>query len=70
MVLNDQLEDKTIDKLVIIFKKVMKEITDYIKENKVIETLQSMQNLNKQQKEQEKKDAKSLEELDSRLDDI
>ena len=37
MVQNDQLEDETIDKLVIIFKKVMQEITDSLRENKVKE---------------------------------
>ena len=36
MVQNNQLDDETIDKVVIIFKKVMQEITDSIRENKVI----------------------------------
>lgn len=70
MVQNNELNDETIDKLVIIFKKVMKEITDSIKENKVIENLQAMQNFDKQKEEQAKKDAESLEELDSKLNDI
>ena len=57
MVQNDQLEDETIDKLVIIFKKVMKEITDSLRENKVMENLQAIQSLNQQKKEQAKQDA-------------
>ena len=70
MVQNDQLEDETIDKLVIIFKKVMQEITDSLRENKVKENLQAAQNLNKQKREQAEQDARSLEELDSKLNDI
>ena len=70
MVVNNELEDETIDKLVVIFEKMMKEITDYIKENKVIENLQAVQNLNQQKKEQAEQDAKSLEELDSKLNDF
>ncbi|MBR4634521.1 hypothetical protein IKO50_06345 [bacterium] len=70
MVQNDQLEDETIDKLVIIFKKVMQEITDSLRENKVKENLQAVQNLNKQKREQAEQDARSLEELDSKLNDI
>ena len=56
MLLNNQLEDETIDKLVIIFKKVMKEITDSLRENKVMENLQAIQSLNQQKKEQAKQD--------------
>jgi len=70
MVQNDQLEDATIDKLVVIFKKVMQEITDSIRENKVIENLQAMQHLDQQKQKQAEQDAKSLEELDSKLNDF
>ena len=70
MVLNNQLEDETIDKLVIIFKKVMKEITDSLRENKVNENLQAIQSLNQQKKEQAKQDAESLNKLDSMLNDF
>ena len=70
MVLNNQLEDETIDKLVVIFEKVMQEITDYMRENKVMENLQAVQNLNQQKREQDEQDAKSLEELDSKLNDL
>ncbi len=70
MVQNDQLEDRSIDMLVIILKKAMDKITATIKENKMVETIQVMDNFDKQKKEQAKKDAKSLEELDSKLNDI
>ncbi|MBO7095181.1 hypothetical protein J6V86_03265 [bacterium] len=70
MVLNNQLEDETIDKLVIIFKKVVKEITDSLRENKVKENLQAIQSLNQQKKEQAKQDAESLNQLDSMLNDL
>ena len=70
MVLNNQLEDETIDKLVVVFEKVMQEITDYIRENKVMENLQAVQTLNKQKKEQAEQDAKSLEELDFQLNNL
>ena len=70
MVLNDQLDERSIDMLVIIFKKAMDKIMATIKENKMIETIQAMDNFDKQEKEQAKEDAKSLEELDSKLNDI
>lgn len=70
MVLNNQLEDETIDKLVIIFKKVVREITDSLRKNKVKENLQAIQNLNQQKKEQAKQDAESLNQLDSMLNDL
>ena len=70
MVQNDQLDDHTINMLVIILKRAMDKITASIKENKMIETIQAMENFDKQKKEQEEKDAKSLEELDSKLNDI
>ena len=70
MLLNNQLEDETIDKLVVVFEKIMKEITDYIRENKVIENLQAVQSLNEQKKQQAQQDARSLEELDSKLNNL
>ena len=70
MVLNNQLEDETIDKLVIIFKKVVREITDSLRKNKVKENLQAIQSLNQQKKEQAKQDAESLNQLDSMLNDL
>jgi len=70
MIQNDQLEDKTIDKLVIIFKKVIKEITDYIKQNKILENLQARQNLDQQKQKQAQQDADSLAHLDSMLSNL
>ena len=70
MVQNDQLDEETIDKLVIVLKRAMARMATAIRESKAIETLKSMQNFDKQKKEQEEKDAKSLEELDSKLNNI
>ncbi len=66
MVQNDQLEDRTINMLVIIFKKAMDRITATIKENKMIETIQAVDNF----EEQNKKDASSLDKLNSKLNDF
>ena len=70
MVQNDQLEEHTINMLVIIFKKAMDKITATIKENKMEETIQTMEDFNKQKQKQAKEDEKTLQELDSKLNDI
>ena len=70
MVLNDQLEEQTIDKLVVIFKDAMREIAASIRENKLIENLQAMKSLDEQREKQAEQDAKSLEELDTKLNNI
>ena len=70
MVQNNQLDDHTINMLVIILKKAMDKISATIKENKMIETIQAIENFDKQKAEQAKEDAKTLEELDSKLNDI
>ena len=70
MVQNDQLEEHTIDMLVIILKKAMDKLTATIKENKMIETIQAIDSFDKQKEEQAKKDAKSLKELDSKLKNL
>ncbi len=70
MVQNDQLDDETIDKLVVVLKRTMAKMAAEIRETKAIETLKSMENFDKQKKKQAEKDAKSLEELDSKLNDI
>ena len=70
MVQNDQLDEHTINMLVIILKKAMDKLTATIKENKMIETIQAMNNFDKQKAEQAKKDAKSLKELDSKLKNL
>ena len=66
----DQLDDETIDKLVIVFKRAMAKMATAIRETKAIETLKSMENFNKQKAEQEKKDAKTLKDLDSKLKNL
>jgi len=70
MVQNDQLDEHTINMLVIILKKAMDKLTATIKENKMVETIQAMNNFDKQKAEQAKKDAKSLKELDSKLKNL
>ena len=70
MVQNDQLEEHTINMLVIIFKKAMDKITATIKENKMIETIQAVENFNKQKQKQAKQDAKTLKDLNSKLSNL
>ena len=70
MVQNDQLEEHTIDMLVIILKKAMDKLTATIKENKMVETIQAIDSFDKQKAEQAKEDAKSLKELDSKLKNL
>jgi hypothetical protein len=70
MVQNNQLEEHTINMLVIIFKKAMDKITATIKENKMIETIQAVENFNKQKQKQAKQDAKTLKDLDSKLSNL
>jgi hypothetical protein len=70
MVQNNQLDDHTINMLVIILKRAMDKISATIKEHKMIESIRAIESFDKQKKEQAKKDAKSLAELDSKLNDI
>ena len=70
MVQNDQLEEHTINMLVIIFKKAMDKITATIKENKMIETIQAMESFDQQKQKQAQQDAESLAHLDSMLNDL
>jgi hypothetical protein len=67
MVQNDQLEDHTMNLLVIALKRAMDNLTDVIKENKMIENIQAVESFDKKKKEQAKKDAKTLKDLDSKL---
>lgn len=70
MVQNDQLDEETIDKLVIVLKRAMAKMATAIREANAIETLKSMEKFNKQKTEQEKKDAKTLKDLDSKLKNL
>ena len=67
MVQNDQLEEHTINMLVIIFKRAMDKITATIKENKMGETIQAMENFYKQKEKQAKEDEETLQKLGSKL---
>ena len=70
MVQNDQLDEETIDKLVIVLKRAMAKMATAIREANAIETLKSMEKFNKQKAEQEKKDKKTLKDLDSKLKNL
>ena len=70
MVENDQLEEHTINMLVIILKKAMDKITATIKENKMLETIQAMESFDKQKEKQAKQDEKTLKDLDSKLNNL
>ena len=70
MVQNDQLEDRSIDMLVIILKKAMDKITATIKENKMVETIQAMDSFDKQKQKQDKEDEATLQELYSKLKNL
>ena len=70
MVQNDQLEDHTMNLLIIALKRAMDNLTDVIKENKMMETIQAVESFDKKKKEQAKKDAKTLKDLDSKLKNL
>ena len=70
MVQNDQLDEHTINMLVIILKKAMDKLTATIKENKMVETIQAIDSFDKQKAQQAKEDAKTLKELDSKLNNL
>ena len=70
MVQNNQLEDRSIDMLVIILKKAMDKITATIKENKMVETIQAMDSFDKKKQKQAKEDEATLQELDSKLKNL
>ncbi len=70
MVQNDQLDEHSIDMLVVILKKAMDKIAKVIKEKKIIETIKAMDNFDKQQERQAKEDEKSLQELDSQINNL
>lgn len=70
MVENNQIEDRTIDMLVIIFKKAVDRITDVIKKNKILEAIHAIEEFNVQKEVQAKQDEEDLAKLDSMLDDF
>ena len=70
MVQNNQLDDRSIDMLVIILKKAMDKITATIKENKMIENIQAVDSFHKQRQKQKQEDEATLQELDSKLKNL
>ena len=70
MVQNDQLDDHTVNMLVIILKRAMDKISATIKENKMMENIQAIENFDKQKEAQAEKDAKSLKDLDAKLNNL
>lgn len=67
MVQNNQLNDETIDKLVIVFKKAMDQIMSYIKENKIEEKILAKEKFDLQKKQQAEQDQENLAALDDML---
>lgn len=70
MVENDQLEEHTINMLVIIFKRAMDKITATIKENKMVENIEAIEKFNKQKEKQAKEDEETLQKLGSKLNNF
>ena len=70
MVQNDQLDDHTMNLLVIAFKRAMDKLSNVIKENKMLETIRAVDSFNKQKQQQQEADAESLKNLDSKLNSI
>ena len=70
MVQNNQLDERTINMLVIILNNAMDKITDAVKKHKLIEKIEAKQKLDKQKEKQAKQDAKTLKDLDSKLKNL
>jgi hypothetical protein len=68
MIENNQLEDRTVDILVVIFKRAVDKITDIIKKHHIMEAIQAIENLNAQKQVQAKQDEADLKKLDGMLD--
>ncbi len=70
MVQNNQLDERTMNMLVIILNNAMDKITTAVKESKLIERIDARNNLNEQKQKQAEQDAESLNKLDSMLNDF
>ncbi|MDD2537072.1 MAG: hypothetical protein PHU61_01120 [Candidatus Absconditabacteria bacterium] len=68
MVQNNQLEDRTINVLVLIFKKAVDRLTDVIKKHKIMENIEALERLSAQKEVQRQQDAKDIESLNGMLD--
>jgi hypothetical protein len=70
MVQNNQLDEDTLNTLVIILDKALNRISTAIKEHRMLETIHAVKNFDKQKKEQAEQDAASLDKLDSMLNNL
>ena len=70
MVQNNQLDEDTLNTLVIILDKALNRISTAIKEHRMLETIHVVKNFDKQKKEQAEQDAASLDKLDSMLNNL
>ena len=68
MVENNQVDDHTINVLVIVLKKAVDKLNDVAVKYKMYETIQAVTTLNSQKAEQQQKDADDLAKLGSMLD--
>lgn len=70
MVQNDQLDEHTLNMLVILLDRAMDKIMAAIKENKMLEKIRAIQNFDKKKQKQAIEDEKSLQKLDSKIDNL
>ena len=67
LIANNQLNEETIDKMVIIFKRAMDRISFYIKGQHVLEQLHASEHLAEQENAQAQQDAIDFQKLDEML---
>jgi len=70
MIENNQLEEHTIDALVVIFRKTAEKMANIIKKHNLIEAIEAIENLNTKKTQQAKQDKSDLEKLDNMLNDF
>ena len=70
MIENNQLEEPTIDVLVVVFKRAVNKIANVIKKHHLIEAIEAIEKLSTQKKVQHQQDQATLEKLDSMLNDF
>ena len=70
MVQNNQLDERTINMLVILLNNAMDKITTAVKESKLIERIDARKNLDEQKEKQAKRDENTLKDLDSKLNNL
>ncbi len=67
LIANNQLNEETIDKMVVIFKRAMDRIVFHIKDKKILEKIQASEHLIEQQTAQSAQDSTDLKNLDAML---